>query len=54
MKNYFSLNNLHEKGKLLAKYVSLEYEYLNTFFKCAKFARGKKDENSYGGLKENR
>lgn len=41
MENYSSLNNLHEKGKLLTKYVYLEYKYLNTFFKCAKFASRK-------------
>lgn len=40
MEDYFSLNNLHEKEKLLTKYVDLEYEYLNTSLKCAKFARG--------------
>jgi len=42
MKNYFSLNNLNDKGKLRTKYVYLEYGYLNTFLKCAKFARGKR------------
>lgn len=42
MENYFSLNNLHEKGKLLTKYVYVEYEYLNIFLKCAKFARGER------------
>lgn len=42
MENYFSLNNLHEKGKLLTKYVYLEFEYLNIFLKCTKFARGER------------
>lgn len=42
MKDYVSLNNLREKGKLLSKCVYSEYEYLNTCLKRAKFARGKR------------